>query len=139
MNTSGWRWIFAALLSSRCRLEKIRLHYIANDATTLLLSNVLLQNSATLNTLCLIGSHDAMTADFFHFLTPNSALEELTLGTSFTSDDVIAWLTNALSHNTKLKELSLTKIYNPSDNPVAGLVAFSNVLQNPNSALIMLD
>lgn len=62
MNNSGWRWIFAALLSSRCRLKKIRLDYIANDASTLLLSNVLLQNSVTLKTLCLIGSQDAMTA-----------------------------------------------------------------------------
>jgi hypothetical protein len=32
MNNSGWR------LSSKCRLEKIRLDYIANDATTLLLT-----------------------------------------------------------------------------------------------------
>jgi hypothetical protein len=38
MNNSGWRRIFAALLSSKCRLEKIRLDYIANDATTLLLT-----------------------------------------------------------------------------------------------------
>jgi hypothetical protein len=140
MNTSGWRWIFAALLSSKCRLEKVRLEYTANDATTLLLTNVLLQNSATLKTLCLIGSHNAMTADFFRFLTePNSALEELILGTYFISDDAIVWLANALSNNRRLKKFSLTKTYNPSDNPVAGLVAFSNVLQNPNSALEMLD
>jgi hypothetical protein len=37
------------------------------------------------------------------------------------------------------KEIVPHKDYNPSDNPVAGLVAFSNVIQNPNSALEMHD
>jgi hypothetical protein len=80
-----------------------------------------------------------VTADFFRFLTPNSVLEELTLGTFFTSDDVIAWLANALSSNSRLKKLSLRKNYYPSANPVAGLLAFSNVLQSPTSALEKLD
>jgi len=39
----------------------------------------------------------------------------------------------------KTKEIVPHNDYNPSDNPVAGFVAFSNVIQNPNSALEMLD
>jgi hypothetical protein len=140
IHTAGWRFIFAAFLDSMCRFEKIRLEYTAYEFDTVLLANVLLQNSATLKSLCLDGNSHDDYANFFHFLTdPNSVLEELTLGTYFIDDAAIAGIANALSDNSRLKALSLRQPYSPQINPVRGLLAFSNVLQNPTSALEMLD
>jgi hypothetical protein len=141
IHTAGWKCIFAAFLDSRCRFEKIRLEYTADEFDTILLTNALLQNSATLKNLCLLGNSHDDYANFFHFLTdPNSVLEELTLGIHFIDDDAaIAGIANALSNNSKLKALSLRQPYSPQINPVRGLLAFSNVLQNPTSELEMLD
>jgi hypothetical protein len=116
------------------------LEYTADEFDTIVLTNALLQNSATLKNLCLDGNSHDDYANFFHFLTePNSALEELTLGTHFIDDVAISGLANALSDNSRLKALSLREPYSTQSNPVRGLLAFSNVLQNPNSALEMLD
>ena len=67
MNNSGWRRILLLCLVQNAGWKRFDWIILQMMLLHSYLPNVLLQNSATLKTLCLIGSHDAMTADFFHF------------------------------------------------------------------------
>jgi len=119
ISTAGWQAIFVALQSSKCGLEKLRLHEnYSIGASILSLPSALENHTTTLKTLNLcsmfLGNDLNMTdgdsrwTAFFQFLQdPKCALEVFDLSYNDISDEGLHALATALECNSKLRELNL--------------------------------
>ena len=112
-------------------------------AATLWLFAALLRQNITIKTLSLVDVHSICVAGwkalFQPLWDPTVVLETLYLDCSLLTNEVLFALTSALTNNSRLKELTFRDNDDSIGEAPAELVLFSNVLQNPNSALEMLD
>jgi hypothetical protein len=134
----SWQTIFNAFRT--CKVESLVLDFNRlTDTTIQSLSNALPHNN-TLKLLNLSHNKEISNAGWAALFTvlwhPNSALEKLDVSYNSIGDVGVNALTNALESNCMLKELII--VGNPGVTP-AGWVNFSTVLQNPTSALEVIN
>jgi Ran GTPase-activating protein (RanGAP) involved in mRNA processing and transport len=140
----GWMAIFDALQRSTCRLDMLSVesnYFFDDDNVARSMSLAILHHNSTLKTLRIGNNRNITVAGwatiFRHLREPDCMLETLSLTNSDNAcsitDDVLAALTNVLQNNRKLTKLDLS--HNTAVT-IGGLISFSTILSNPNSALV---
>ena len=132
--------IFQLLRSSTCMLESLDFsnNHDFGDEVLVSLINALANNSRLRKLYLSFNSFflGGWLALVQLLQRPSCCIECLQLGGSNLSDDIIVPLANALSNNSRLRELSLS---NNGDVTAVGWEALVGVFRNPNSTLEVLD
>ena len=137
---AGWRALFTRLHGPQSSLEDLQLYdNCVDDAAVSSLANCL-SNGSNLKVLNLSQSHD-ITAEGWRSVfdalgSPNCLLEEMHLHTNGIYDEEVTHLVNCLANNSLLRHLSLC--YNRGVTQFGWRTSLA-ILQNPNSALEVLD
>ena len=140
ITTVGWNVLFQLLQGSNSALENLNLSCNSiTDEGIDALANVLVNNSR-LRELSLRRNHNVTAAGWVTLSSalrdPNSALEKLDLSRNHINDNVMVSYADALSTNSKLRELKLD-LDNNSNSIITteSYAAFTHILCNISSVL----